>query len=319
MNKVPIHTLFDIKYGNSLHLDMLEVCDANFEEKINYVSRTRENNGISATVKRIQTIQPFEAGLITVAGSGNSVLETFVQPEPFYTGFHVFILKPKKALTDVEKLFYAYCIRQNQYKYNFGRQANKTLKDIVVPLEIPAEFKKIVSENAIKISKEKQIKEDCSLEISNWDWLLITDIFTIFKGADISSKHEKGKIHLVSATKENNGISNLIADGKKLFKKNTITVPSNGASTGEAFYQEKPYFATGDVNVLEPKFELNKYIALFIITIIRLDKYRFSYGRKWGKDRMLESKIKLPVDKNGIPNWQFMEKCIKSLPYSKNI
>jgi hypothetical protein len=32
-----------------------------------------------------------------------------------------------------EKLFYCHCIKMNAYRYQYGRQANKTLKDIELP------------------------------------------------------------------------------------------------------------------------------------------------------------------------------------------
>jgi hypothetical protein len=88
----------------------------------------------------------------------------------------------------------------------------------------------------------------------------------------------------------------------------------------EAFYQPVPYWATDDVNVLYPKgFKLTAATALFICTIIRMEKYRFNYGRKWHLERMRESVIKLPVTKTGDPDWEFMENYIKSLPYSSQI
>jgi hypothetical protein len=34
-------------------------------------------------------------------------------------------------------LFYAYCIELNKYKYNYGRRANRTLKDLLIPEEMP--------------------------------------------------------------------------------------------------------------------------------------------------------------------------------------
>jgi hypothetical protein len=37
----------------------------------------------------------------------------------------------------IEMIFYAQCISANRYKYNYGRQANKTLKDIMIPMEMP--------------------------------------------------------------------------------------------------------------------------------------------------------------------------------------
>ena len=64
---------------------------------------------------------------------------------------------------------------------------------------------------------------------------------------------------------------------------------------------------------------MSQYIALFIISIVKMEKYRFNYGRKWNLERMNESLIKLPVDKKGNPDWQFMEDYIKSLPYSNNL
>ncbi len=165
-------------------------------------------------------------------------------------------------------------------------------------------------------------KKAVSLRNRKWKYFALGDqnLFEIAKGRDASSsENEKGERPLVSATRENNGVSAFVLEGNKLFPKNTITIPSNGASTGEAFYQESEYFATTDVNILSTKFPINKYIALFLTTIIRLDKYRFSYGRKWGRGRMMESKIMLPVDTNKNPDWKFMEEYIKALPYSKNI
>lgn len=64
---------------------------------------------------------------------------------------------------------------------------------------------------------------------------------------------------------------------------------------------------------------MNKYIGLFLTTLIKLEKYRYGYGRKWGIARMKVSKIKLPTTPQGNPDWQFMENYIKSLPYSSSL
>ena len=59
---------------------------------------------------------------------------------------------------------------------------------------------------------------------------------------------------------------------------------------------------------------------MFLITLIHREKYRFNYGRKWDKELMESSLIKLPAVKIAPnkyePDWQFMEDYIKSLPYS---
>jgi len=41
------------------------------------------------------------------------------------------------------------CIKANDYRYNFGRQANKTLKDIDVPAIVPL-WAGDIFENAVK-------------------------------------------------------------------------------------------------------------------------------------------------------------------------
>lgn len=318
MNLVPLNSLFEINYGNSFDLTFLEECSEDYADKVNYVSRTRERNGVSAFVKRIDEIEPFPKDLITVAGSGNSVLESFIQPLPFYTGYHVFVLSPKEEMTELEKLFYCYSIRRNQYKYSFGRQANKTLKDILVPTEMPEEFEDIEISKLSNIKRESVLKDSVELNQENWKWFRYDQLFTIEKGKRIvNSEMESGNTACIRPIEFNNGIYDYI-DIEPNHKGNTITVNYNG-SVAEAFYQDKPYFALDDVNVLYPKFNLNVYIAMFLITLIRQEKYRFNYGRKWHLGRMNESLIKLPVNETGQPDFGFMERYIKSLPYSSNL
>ena len=94
---------------------------------------------------------------------------------------------------------------------------------------------------------------------------------------------------------------------------------SYDGSVGEAFYQPDPFWASDAVNVLKPRSNLNRYSAMFIVTIIKREQYRFSYGRKWKLSRMKSDQIRLPIDSNQNPDWRFMEDYVKSLPYSSNL
>ena len=58
---------------------------------------------------------------------------------------------------------------------------------------------------------------------------------------------------------------------------------------------------------------------MFILPIIKKEKYRYNYGRKWESSRMKESLIKLPVDNFGEIDIELMESYIKSFPYSKSL
>ena len=64
---------------------------------------------------------------------------------------------------------------------------------------------------------------------------------------------------------------------------------------------------------------MNKYVAMFLCSLIRLERWRFNYGYNLSLTRNNELKIKLPVDENGEPDWEFMEEYVKSLPYSSSI
>lgn len=151
------------------------------------------------------------------------------------------------------------------------------------------------------------------MKTSEWQWFCLGDkrLFKIKKGKRLTKEDMiNGSIPYIGAIDNNNGVSQYISNDGHLHPANTITVSYNG-SVAEAFYQERDFWATDDVNVLYPNFKLNRYIALFITTIIRKEKYRFNYGRKWDKQLMEKSKIKLPVDTNGNPNWNWIEQFIK--------
>lgn len=85
------------------------------------------------------------------------------------------------------------------------------------------------------------------------------------------------------------------------------------------FFQEDPYWASDDVNILTPKFVINRYIALFLTSVIRHVGQNYAFIDKWVLDAMKSTTVLLPSDKLGNPDWAFMENFIKSLPYSKYI
>lgn len=104
---VELQELFDVCYGVNLELNKLVQSD----NGINFVSRTAKNNGVSARVQKINGIEPIPAGVLTVAGGG-SVLETFLQTEPFYSGRDLYYLRPKINLTMLRSFFTVFALKQ---------------------------------------------------------------------------------------------------------------------------------------------------------------------------------------------------------------
>ena len=175
------------------------------------------------------------------------------------------------------------------------------------------------SNNLIKEATIKSVlNENQKINTYEWRYYKLSDIFDILKGKRLIKENIiDGTLPFVSAIDSNNGIRQYI-DNTPLHEANTITV-NCGGSIGEAFYQEIPYFSSDSVNSLYPKFKLNKYIGMFLITVIRKEKYRFNFGRQWNAQRMSESTIKLPTTPSGVPDFEFMENYIKSLPYSASL
>ena len=334
MRVIKLEDIFEVRYGVSLALNSMSIN----EHGIPFISRQEKNNGMAARVERIEDIDPNPPHTLSVAASG-SVLETFYQAEPYYSAYHVFYLVPKEQLSVVEMLIYSKIINSNKYKYSYGRQANKTLRKLLIP-----DRKEInVLCNRFSIPKQPSREPSSHTRVSLgdciWQWFLYEDVFDI-KGGYYNKKPEAsvdGSIPFIGATEYNNGVTSWhdikVIDvtsksghgtnhslEEKIFSGGKYITISNNGSVGYAFYQPNNFTCTHDINPITTKnIEMNCYIAMFISTLIELERYRWAYGRKWRPIRMPKSEIKLPVDNNGEPDWQFMEDYIKSLPYSSNL
>lgn len=311
---VRVSDLFEVRYGVNLELNkMVEEPDG-----INFVSRTEKNNGVSARVRPIDGLEPIPAGTISVAGGG-SVMASFLQAKPYYSGRDLYYLQPKQNLTINEMLFYCACLRANRYRYNYGRQANRTLGDLRIPA--PDEFPSWVDDlESIRFANAEApavTTLTLPLETSSWAWFELQDLFELRKGKRLTkAMMTPGTTPFIGAIDSNNGYRQFV-NAPPIHEGGTITINYNG-SVAEAFYQPRAFWASDDVNVLYPKFEMSQYVGLFICTVIMREKYRFNYGRKWHLDRMKRAAIRLPVDDEGSLNLEYMERFIKSLSFSSS-
>lgn len=146
-----------------------------------------------------------------------------------------------------------------------------------------------------------------------WKVFRIDELFDVVKGKRLTKADMiEGKTNYIGATAFNNGITAKISNSEYLHPAGSITVCYNG-SIGQTFYQEEPFWATDDVNVLYPKFMISKYIALFICPIIYKVSLNYAYVDKWTAEKMRSSKIKLPSTQDGSPDWQYMEEYMRKI------
>lgn len=315
-----ISEIFYLEYGHSLELNRLEQSEE--PDAVNFVGRAARNNGVTAKVRLIPGLAPAPAGTVSVAlgGQGGAGV-AFLQPFPYYCGRDVMILTPKYEMTEQEILWWVTCITANRFRFGFGRQANRTLKDLRLPEpnEMPVWVAKANTARYKGAELPANQKEVPLSDTGNWEVFALQELFDIRKGQRLTKASMlPGDTPFVGASDSSNGLTARIGQSP-IHKGGTISVSYNG-SVAEAFYQPEDYWATDDVNVLYPSgFKLTPATALFICTVIRLEKYRFNYGRKWHLERMRESVIRLPVTSQGEPDWAYMENYINTLPYSSSI
>ncbi len=313
-----ISDLFLLHPGNNLELYHMEAGD---DTGIHFISRTAQNNGIAAQVFPHQSIPPFPAGYLTVA-LGGSVLSAFVQEKPFYTAFHIMVLEPKKEMSLKEKLFYCMCIKKNNYRYSYGRQANKTLKDIDVPEVLPEWAQETNIFPVATSIKPSVLKTDTT----DWKEFTLGELFTVKYGINMELIHcqettadDPDAVAFVARTSVNNGIAAYV-------KRDPLFPPqpaglitcAGGGSVLSTFVQNRDFYSGRDLYLLIPKTNMNIYSKLFCCTVIRSNKYRYSYGRQANKT-LSELILKLPANTDYTPDFKAMERYMKALPFSDRI
>ena len=158
--------------------------------------------------------------------------------------------------------------------------------------------------------KQSSIK----LETLKWQEFKIADLFEIYTGALINPNDLKeGQIPRITATENNNGIAFFTQNiENKNFRtlENFISVSFLGA----AFYQKNKVSLDMKIHALKLKDkELNSYIALFLIPVIKNFTFKYMYGYQLSTRILKMQKILLPINSQNQPDFEFMESFMKDL------
>lgn len=134
---------------------------------------------------------------------------------------------------------------------------------------------------------------------------IASDLFDIKKGKRLTKANMvEGDINFIGSTSSNNGVTAKIGNTEHLHPAHTITVSYNG-SVGEVFLQDEPFWASDDVNVWYPKFEVDDRALLYIMTLIKKLSAKYSYTAKWTIDKMRGEKLSLPVIESPDPDHEY--------------
>ncbi len=187
--------------------------------------------------------------------------------------------------------------------------------------------------------KTEGIKE---LLVKKWKEFNIARLCKI----DMGNKFDNDKmsycsptVNFVSRTANNNGVSDLVDEipGVKPYPQNSVTV-ALGGSIGSCFLQTKPFYTGQNVAVLLFDKTISNKSKLFLATVFMNEcKYKFvAFGRELNVHIRNDFSLYLPIkchsdsrpvidssktysDDGYIPDWQFMEDYIDSLPYSDRL
>lgn len=132
--------MFDIDMGTKMDkAKMKEV-----RPTVNFVGRANANNGITTYVDKVDNIEPYPSGYMTLSLGGEYLGSCFVQPKPFYTSQNVIVLIPNANMTNNVKRFIATMIfRESRSKYKaFVDELNRHIKtDFSILLPVTSDGK----------------------------------------------------------------------------------------------------------------------------------------------------------------------------------
>lgn len=295
-----------------------------------YLGAKKSDNGVMRTCATDESMLQEGNCIVFICNGAGSVGYANYMDKPFIATTDL-VLGYADWLNEKTGLFVATVLCKERFKYSFGRKWKTHLHDTEIKLPVTANgepdwhwmesyvdslrSKPLTTSNAVKPR---------SFDALAWEWFKLggdDGLFEIRKGKRLTSDDQtSGNTPYIGAIDSNNGVSNYIGQNP-IHEGNTISLSYNG-SVGEAFYQPVPYWATDDVNALYLRDEygtLTPATGMFVCTVLKHDKYRYSYGRKWTLDNMNDTMVKLPATPEGKPDWQYMENYIKSLPYGDKL
>jgi len=150
-----------------------------------------------------------------------------------------------------------------------------------------------------------------------WRAFALAELFVIKPGKRLTkSDMRPGTRPFVGATEANNGITHFVSNTNASLDQGVLGVNYNG-SVVATFYHPYACLFSDDVK----RFRLrngqgNRWIYLFLKTMIVQQKPKYAYGYKFNERRMNKQLILLPVcdasdEEKPVPDWKFMEEYIR--------
>lgn len=163
------------------------------------------------------------------------------------------------------------------------------------------------------------LNKNTKIDILKWQKFKLLKYFDYEKGKDKSPTRKEIDLDLgvlcAVAKNNNSGYSGRKINPIKVYDGIKLLLVSQGdGGAGMCFLSNEPCCANSCVILLLPKTNiiLNKYIGLFLATVISTNKQKFDFSKGINRKFLENLYIKLPVDLNGEPDWEYMENYVKN-------
>jgi len=281
----------------------------------------------------------YKGNCIAVTVNG-SVCNAFYQHDDFTCSHDITALYPiSHELTSTQALFICTIIMKEKYRWSYGRKPHDVKKFGKSIIKLPVTADGIVDwtfmDNYIKSLNYKPLStanrwvQSPTLDVDSWKAFKVRDIFDIYNGVGITKEeieYNQGDFIAVQSGEENNGCIGKIDKeycktmGYTYTEEPCLTVARSG-SAGYVSYQPFGCVVGDSAKILTLKDDQHKSHSVFIFlkTILMANKYKYTYGRKVTEDKYLSEVIMLPATSDNKPDYAFMERYIKSLPYGDRI
>lgn len=295
------------------------------------VNAKHSNNGIMYYGRKHE----WEYEVLTidiVADGAASTGDVYAQPQETGVLYNAYLVKPKAKCVTGLILFFLSTVIQRCVKDHFGYD-NKCTWDkvkhetILLPVDktgqpdwaymesYMANLEAKVAESLTMLQAAKDAEKK-KVDTREWGEFQVGELFDIkHPAARSEKKYCEGEINYVSSGAFNNGVANKLMPlpNELLDRGGCITVsPLDGSS----FYQEEDFLGRGgsgaSISILYNS-HLNRNNALFICSVIRSSANGFGYTDLLNGENLKSLTIKLPVDKTGQPDWEYMEEYMRKV------
>lgn len=317
---------------------------------IPYLGAKKEDNGVMAWCSANNALKSTGNCVVLICdGQGSVGLANYMESD-FLGTVNLMLCYNEQHLNKYTGLFLATIFSQERPKYSFGRKWKTHLDDMKIMLPQTEDGKPdwdfmelyIRSLRSRPLTTNNKGRDAVEFNLSSWKFFLLKDICRITMGNKLdytAMSTENPTVNFIGRSAENEGVMgkvDVIADVVP-YKAGSISV-ALGGSLGSSYVQTEDFYTSQNVSVLEFEDCVSIHAKLFITTCIMFEsRYKyFPFGRELNTHIKTDFGFILPIKRDSkempiidethtyspegyIPDWEYMDRYIKTLPYSDRI